>query len=241
MGDRNLPRLTIGTLGQGATTPAPTLSIDTIQISIDPRQTLSAGDELIVTASGTPQANANFILANINQNQPIPMNEIRAGVYQGRYTIRRNDGQTNSRLVVYLGKQGLATISRDFNSQIAINTPGTNTGTDNPDQPQRTLKPQILTVQNNEAVSFPLDVRGSTLPNATVRIVGEAINSVGGILSVNEQLYNLSTKAGGRGFFNVQLPQVRALSGNPTYRIRFIATDPQTNQTATTELILRQK
>lgn len=239
LGTQGLPPLTIGTLpagGEPTPAPQPTLTIDAIQLNIDPRQTLSAGDELVVTASGTPQASANFVLVNANQNQPIAMSEIRAGVYQGRYTVKRSDGQVNARLVVNLQRQGATPASREFNSVIAINT-----GAVLSPQPQFSLKPEILNLQNNQTVNFPVEIQGRTVPNANIQIIGEAVNSVGGLVNVMERLYTLNTKANAQGTFTVQLPQVRSLVGTPVYRIRFTASDPQSQQTATTEITLRQQ
>jgi len=239
MGDRNLPPLTIGTLGQSAVTPpvatTPTLSIEFIQTNANPNQPLLGGEDLTVSAFGSPQANASFVIAGINQNNPIPMNEVRPGVYEGRYTIRRSDGQLNTRLAVTLSKQGMNPVSRDFNGMIAINATGTTTPANTP----RSLKPNILNVQNNDAVSFPLELRGETLPNASVQIVVESVNSLAGIVNVSQRLFNLSAVANSQGVFNVQLPQASNLHAGSLYLVRLTAT--QDNKTASTELLLRQK
>jgi hypothetical protein len=236
MGDRNLPPLTIGTLGQTAVAPpppAPALSIEIIQTNANPNQPLLGGEDLIVSAFGTPQATASFVIAGINQNNPIPMNEVRPGVYEGRYTIRRSDGQLNTRLAVTLSKQGMTSVTRDFNGTIAINATGTAESIPN------TLKPQILNVQNNDAVSFPLELRGQTLPNASVQIVVESINSIAGVINVAQRLFNLSAVANNKGIFNVQLPQASNLASGSLYRIRFTAS--LDNKSESTELFLKQK
>jgi len=233
MGDRNLPPLTIGTLTQPAPTPVSALSIEIIQTNANPNQPLLGGEELIVSAFGTPQANASFVIAGVNQNRPIPMTEVRPGVYEGRYTIRRSDGQLNTRLAVTLSKQGMTPVSRDFNGTIAIN--GTGTAETIPN----TLKPQILNVQNNDAVTFPLELRGQTLPNAPVQIVVDGINSIAGVVNVTQRLFTLSAVANTKGIFTVQLPQAANLPSGSLYRIRFTAT--QDNKTESTELLLRQK
>ncbi len=235
MGDRNLPPLTIGTLEQTAVapTPVPALSIEIIQTNANPNQPLLGGEELIVSAFGTPQANASFVIAGINQNNPIPMTEVRPGVYEGRYTIRRSDGQLNTRLAVTLSKQGMTPVSRDFNGTIAINATGTAEPIPN------TLKPQILNVQNNDVVSFPLELRGQTLPNAAVQIVVEGINSIAGVVSVTQRLFNLSATANNQGIFTVQLPQSASGGSGSLYRVRLTAT--RDNRAESTELLLRQR
>lgn len=239
MGDRGLPPITIGTLGGGqvAVTPPVTapqvLNLDNIQINRDPRQTFAPGDELIVTASGTPQSSASFVIAGINQSQPIPMREIRSGVYEGSYTIRRSDGQLSTRLAVTLARQGFNSVSRDFNQSIAINSSNTN------DAPRRTLKPEITGLKNNDPISFPTEIRGQTLPEARVQLVVEAVTSVAGVVNVTQRVLEQNAVANRRGVFSMQLPRVNSLSGASAYRLRFSATNSQTNQTEVTELVLR--
>jgi hypothetical protein len=240
MGDRGLPPITIGTLGGDTAPVTPTvppiqqaLTIDNIQLNRDPRQSFAPGDDLIVTVFGTPQASASFVIAGINQSQPIPMREIRSGVYEGGYTIRRSDGQLNTRLAVTLAKQGFNSVSRDFNNTIAINSSGSD------DNPRRTLKPEIIGLKNNDPISFPADIRGQTLPEARIQLVVEAVSSVAGVVNVTQRVLEQSAVANRRGGFRMQLPRVSSLTGASVYRLRFAATNPQNNQTEVTELILR--
>ena len=234
MGDRGLPPITIGTVGGPAPTPpvAQVLTIDNIQLNRDPRSAFTAGDELIVTAVGTPQASASFVIAGINQSQPIAMREIRPGVYEGSYTIRRTDGQLNTSLAVTLAKQGFNSISRDFHSSIAINSTG-------PDETPRTLKPEIVGLKNNDPIAFPAEIRGRTIPEARVQLVVDAVRNVAGVISVTQRLLEQATIANAQGRFILQVPRVATLTGASAYRLRFSATNPQTNQTEVTELILR--
>ena len=48
---------------------------------------LGPGTELSFRLEGTPQAQATVSISGISQ--PIPLRETEAGIYEGRYTIRR--------------------------------------------------------------------------------------------------------------------------------------------------------
>jgi hypothetical protein len=97
-----------------------TLEINRIEINTTAIQSLNEGDELLVTVYGTPKSNASFKLIGLNQNRAIAMTEIKNGVYQGRYTLRRNDGETPAKFTVSLSKQGTNSITKEFNQAIAI-------------------------------------------------------------------------------------------------------------------------
>lgn len=96
------------------------LEINRIEINTTAIQSLNEGDELLVTAYGTPKSNASFKLIGLNNNRAIAMTEIKKGVYQGRYTLRRNDGETPAKFTVSFSKPGTNSITKEFNQAIAI-------------------------------------------------------------------------------------------------------------------------
>jgi hypothetical protein len=96
------------------------LEINRIEINTTAIQSLNQGDELLVTAYGTPRSQASFKLLGLNQNRAIAMTEIKNGVYQGRYTLRKNDGETPSKFTVNFSKPGTSSITKEFNQAIAI-------------------------------------------------------------------------------------------------------------------------
>ena len=59
------------------------------RFSSSPVASLEPGTELVFTLSGTPGATASFNVDGIASG--VPMREIRPGVYEGRYTLRRQD------------------------------------------------------------------------------------------------------------------------------------------------------
>ena len=59
------------------------------RFDVDPPQTLGAGEELTLTLSGNRDGKASARIAGVKGK--IVLNEIRAGVYEGRYTIKRRD------------------------------------------------------------------------------------------------------------------------------------------------------
>lgn len=225
LGDRGLPEITIGTIDSSPNTPVVTnLFIDRIEANSNIR---GAGDDLVVTAYGSPQATASFSLDGINRDRPIPMAEIQPGVYEGTYTIRRNDQQTNGRLTVTLNKQGASPVNRTLNQAIAINSNTENT---------RTLTPRIINTSNNELISLPFNLAGETLPNARVRITVEALRSVAGIISVSQNLLETTVNANRQGRFNIDLPQANR---NTQLRIRMTAS--RNNQSQSSEILLRSR
>lgn len=69
-----------------AATPT-AVSID--RFTVDQIDRFEPGTELKFTLTGTPRASATYTIENVVANRP--MQEVRAGVYEGTYTIRRQD------------------------------------------------------------------------------------------------------------------------------------------------------
>ncbi len=82
----------------GATPPPPSAGLRIDRFTAAPVQRLSPGTELIVTAQGVPGASGSFEIGGVATD--IPMREIRPGVYEGRYTLRREDRITAATPVV---------------------------------------------------------------------------------------------------------------------------------------------
>lgn len=59
------------------------------RFDVDPPQTLGAGEELILTLSGSHNGKASARIAGVRGK--IVLNEVRDGIYEGRYTIKRRD------------------------------------------------------------------------------------------------------------------------------------------------------
>jgi len=59
------------------------------RFDLDAPQRLAAGEALIFRISGTPRANASVSIAGVKQK--IALREVMTGVYEGAYTIKRDD------------------------------------------------------------------------------------------------------------------------------------------------------
>lgn len=79
---------------------------------------LLAGDELAVKTTGTPKANASFSIEGFVQN--IPLKETQEGVYEGSYTVRRNDSKANAKLLVTLSRTGSDPLTQAADTPITI-------------------------------------------------------------------------------------------------------------------------
>ena len=127
LGMGNLSALTIGSLG---TPPTPTgntgnqpstLTLSQVTLSPD-RPNLTAGDELIVRAVGTPQATARFTVEGIGEN--LPMTEQEPGTYQGSYTVKRSDNQAQARVFVTLDTASAEPVTQAANRTITLDAQG---------------------------------------------------------------------------------------------------------------------
>ena len=94
---RTVARLGESLLVANAAPVQPQQAAQTSPISIerftaDQIERFEPGTELKFTMTGTPRGRALFTIENVVTNRV--MDEVRAGVYEGRYTIRRQDGFT---------------------------------------------------------------------------------------------------------------------------------------------------
>lgn len=89
-----------GTLPPPATALAPRIE----RFAIAPVTRLSPGTELIATLEGMAGAQASFDIGGIASD--IPMRELRPGVYEGRYTLRRQDRMSSNSSVVATLRSG---------------------------------------------------------------------------------------------------------------------------------------
>ncbi|MBC8123022.1 MAG: S-layer homology domain-containing protein [Gemmatimonadaceae bacterium] len=127
LGQQDLPPLSIGMIGSSNASGVSgrVLAIDNISLSPS-SSSLRAGDELIVRVTGTPGAQASFTLQGLDQT--IPMREVDPGVYEGSYTVRREDRQPNTRISATLNRANAKPVSRIADRRVSLNT-GTVTGT----------------------------------------------------------------------------------------------------------------
>lgn len=73
---------------QPSPSPAPA-NVTIERFTVDQLERFEPGAELKFTLTGTPRARASYTIENVVANRP--MEEVRTGVYEGTYTIRRQD------------------------------------------------------------------------------------------------------------------------------------------------------
>jgi hypothetical protein len=102
--------LPVGIGGRDVAAPAappPGLKID--RFSVAPIDKMEPGAELRFTLNGAPGGRADFDIPGVIDN--VPMREVRPGVYEGAYTIRRMDNLAPSRPAVATLRVGDRTVS----------------------------------------------------------------------------------------------------------------------------------
>src|SRR5919201_3950944 len=93
--------LLLGALLTSAQVAAPP---EILHFEADPVDALEPGTELSFRLEGTPRAQATVSISGITH--PIPLRETEAGVYEGRYTIRRTDTLPSAPVVRATLRQG---------------------------------------------------------------------------------------------------------------------------------------
>jgi hypothetical protein len=76
-------------------------------IKVSPEPSALPGQEVVITAEGSPQAKATFSFAEFVSDQP--MTEVSPGVYRGVYVVRRGDDVVNPSIEVSLARSGGST------------------------------------------------------------------------------------------------------------------------------------
>lgn len=87
--------------------PMPPLRIERFTVMTLDR--IEPGAELKFTLAGVPGATVDFDIPGVVQN--VPMREVRAGVYEGSYTVRRLDNLSPSRPIVATMRLGDRTVT----------------------------------------------------------------------------------------------------------------------------------
>ncbi len=108
-------------------TPKPVLPVID-QFRMAPTQEMDPGTELKFTLKGTPNAKAGFAIEGVAENLPLAETPVGSGVYEGRYTIRRNDNfptGVNITATLVLGDQSahvrLEQVGKDKDSPVIKN------------------------------------------------------------------------------------------------------------------------
>ncbi|MCL5802112.1 MAG: hypothetical protein M1283_06335 [Gammaproteobacteria bacterium] len=110
-------------------TPKPVLPVIE-QFRMVPVQEMDPGTELKFTLKGTPNAKVGFAIEGVAENLPLVEAPAGSGVYEGRYTIRRNDNfpqgvNISATATLVLGEQSaharLEQVGKDKDSPVIKN------------------------------------------------------------------------------------------------------------------------
>jgi len=129
LGIGDLPALTIGLQGGSSPTPGQpnqpstptTLSLTEVTVTAN-QNILAAGEELTIRAVGTPKSTGTFTIEGIAQN--LPLTEAEAGIYRGRYTVRRSDNQAQARITATLDTASAEPVVKEADRRLTLDALG---------------------------------------------------------------------------------------------------------------------
>jgi uncharacterized GH25 family protein len=97
---------------------------------------------------------------------------------------------------------------------------------------------EIVSPQNNSRVSGTVTVQGRSIPNTTVNVNVRAVNSLGGIVGVNRDVFSQRIQADAEGDFEFSFQPGIAVPGT-RYEVDLQATNG--SQTVEESLVLLQQ
>jgi hypothetical protein len=118
---------------------------------------------------------------------------------------------------------------------------GSTSGNNSGGQQQSLLFPQVTNYKNNDSITLPDVIQGTTAPNAAIQVKAEAYTTLAGILGVSSTIYQDEIKADRNGKFSFTLQSNLPLRAKTRYRLQLTATDPDDKKTQQNELFLIQK
>ena len=168
----------------GGAAPAPTRAPAIQRFTMAPER-IEPGTELVLTLEGTPQGKASFTIDRITRG--VAMAEIQPGVYEGRYTVRRQDRFAAADVSAALEAQGQVARAR----LSGATRPG-----------QRDVLLEFTSPADmSEVGSGAVEVRGRSAPRQSLQVVVEAITSVGGLAGFNQNILTRTITTDDRGQF----------------------------------------
>jgi hypothetical protein len=147
---------------------------------------IEPGTELVLTLEGTPRGNASFTIDKITRG--VAMAEIQPGVYEGRYTVRRQDRFTAADVSAALEAQGQVARARL-------------SGATRPGAPRDVPLEFTSPAHMSEVGSGAIEVRGRSAPHQALQVVVEAVTSVGGVAGFNQNILTRTITTDDRGQF----------------------------------------
>jgi len=163
------------------------------RFTMDPER-IEPGMELVFTLEGTPNANATFSIKNVARG--MAMTETRPGVYEGRYTVRRQDNFAANDVTAALEANGQ--VERARVTAAASGQP--RYGQERHGQagfPLEVTSPHNMA----EVRGGSIEVRGRSAPNLPLTVQVEATTSVGGLIGLNQNIMSRTVTTDDRGNF----------------------------------------
>lgn len=187
---------------------------------------VQAGDVITVRLEAAEGGAATF---TVGPNVNLPMNEGPAGVYVGRYTVRRGENLANapvtSRLIV-----GGQTFTIEAPNRISATTPS---GT--PPIP-------VVTAPTAGTVDSPVIIRGTTVSNGNVKIRVRYRTSLFGAIPVSGTIFEDVIRADANGRFETEPVNLSDPGGEDTsYEIMVIAVGDSGKESSPKVITVRRR
>ena len=151
------------------------------------------GAEMVFTLEGTPNATATVTIRDVARD--IPMTEVQPGVYEGRYTVRRQDDFSANDVTATLEANG-----QEERARLAAQpeTGAARTGsTRQASFPLEVTSPKDMA----EVQRGPIEVRGRSAPNVALNVRVEATNVLSGMIGGSQNVLSRTVTTDERGNF----------------------------------------
>ncbi len=198
---------------------------------------LAAGEILLATVTGTPSSSVRiFLVQDGQQLQSLVTEEVSPGTYVSNVLVEAKDSTKEGIVVARLEHQGqvrFATAEQAVQLiEGADSTPQTLTTQEIGDTSTSTstsvsineLTPRFTSHQDGQTISTSeFTLRGTTRPNASVRIEVTAERSIGGIISATNTVADRTVQADASGNFSLTVRPGAPVAGT-IYNVRSQAT-----------------
>ena len=210
---------------------------------------LAAGQNLLVSVNGTPGSRVSvFLVRDGSTVKSLATEEVSQGVYVASLPVTDADLTDEGIVVARLEKDSqirFATADQPLTlvaetaataEEVELESAGeVATGEVTPDA----LQPTVTSHQDGDSVSgSSFELVGTTAPNASVKIVGTAENSLGGLISTQRSLVERTVQADEEGNFSLRVSSGLATISGSVYTIELTASaGGVTSATTTIELV----
>lgn len=165
------------------------------------------GTELVFTLEGTPNGQAAFTIRDVVRG--VDMVETQPGVYEGRYTVRRQDEFSAPNVIATLKANGQVARARlgEATRQTAQGREPRSREGERGARPfeasaQRSFALEITSPSNmSEVGRGPIEIHGRSTPHSPLNVLVEATTSMGGIIGVNQNVLKRTVTSDAQGHF----------------------------------------